>query len=65
VGIKLALEYLHAAWEIGVAIPQWFSLTLIGVIFTIAFIYAWMQGPAPSHDPLAEQVEQVLAEEPK
>src|SRR6187397_314107 len=37
VGIKLGLEYLHAAWDIGFAIPQWFSLLLIGVIFTIAF----------------------------
>ena len=29
VGLKLGLEYLHAAWDIGFAIPQWFSLTLI------------------------------------
>jgi YkoY family integral membrane protein len=65
VGIKLALEYLHAAWEIGVAIPQWLSLVLIVVIFTVAFIYARVQGPAPVTDPLREQAEQVLADEPK
>ena len=65
VGLKLALEYLHAAWEIGYAIPQWFSLTLIGVIFGVAFVYARMQGPAPVKDSLTEQVEQVLADESK
>jgi YkoY family integral membrane protein len=63
VGLKLGLEYLHAAWDIGFAIPQWFSLTLIVVIFTIAFVYARMHGPAPAADPLADDVEQVLAEE--
>jgi len=65
VGIKLGLEYLHAAWDIGYAIPQWLSLTLIGVIFGIAFVYARMQGPAPAADPLNDQVERVLAEDPK
>jgi len=64
VGLKLGLEYLHAAWDFGFAIPQWFSLTLIVVIFTIAFVYARMQGPVPATDPLTDQVEQVLAEEP-
>jgi len=65
VGLKLGLEYLHAAWDIGFAIPQWFSLTLIVVIFTIAFVYARMHGPAPAADPLADSVEQVLAEGPE
>ena len=65
VGLKLGLEYLHAAWDIGFAIPQWFSLTLIVVIFTIAFVYARMQGPAPASDPLSDRVEQVLADEPE
>jgi len=65
VGLKLGLEYLHAAWDIGFAIPQWFSLTLIVVIFTIAFVYARMHGPAPATDPLADSVEQVLAEGPE
>src|SRR5205085_11097585 len=65
VGLKLGLEYLHAAWEIGVAIPQWLSLVLIGVIFTVAFIYARMQGPAPITDPLTDPAERVLAEDPE
>jgi YkoY family integral membrane protein len=65
VGLKLGLEYLHAAWDLGVEIPQWFSLSLIGVIFTIAFIYARMQGPTPITDPLTDEAEHALAEEPE
>jgi YkoY family integral membrane protein len=65
VGLKLGLEYLHAAWDWGIEIPQWLSLSLIVVIFTIAFIYARMQGPASATDPLTEKAEQVLAEEPE
>ncbi len=63
VGLKLGLEYLHAAWNIGFAIPQWFSLSLIGVIFTIAFFYARMQGPVEVADPLTGQVEGELVSE--
>ena len=66
VGLKLGLEYLHAAWNIGFAIPQWLSFGLIGIIFTIAFIYARLQGPAEARDPLADQAEELMAaEEPK
>jgi YkoY family integral membrane protein len=46
VGIKLGIEYLHDAGYIALEIPRWLSLGLIGVIFTIAFIYARMEGPA-------------------
>lgn len=45
VGIKLCIEYLHQAHEIGFEIPQWLSLGLIVVIFGVAFIYARMKGP--------------------
>ena len=65
VGLKLGEEYLHAAWHIGPEIPQVFSISLIVAIFTIAFIYAKMQGPVETADPLQERVEQVLAEEQK
>jgi YkoY family integral membrane protein len=65
VGLKLGLEYLHTAWGIGVEVPQWFSLVLIVVIFTIAFVYARRHGPAPVSDPLMDQAEQFLADEPK
>jgi len=40
-------------------IPQWFSLSLIAVIFTAAFVYAKMQGPADV-TPLGEVAEQAL-----
>ena len=61
VGLKLALEYLHAAWHVGVEIPQWLSLILIGIIFTIAFVYARMQGPREATGPLADEAELLMA----
>lgn len=45
VGIKLCVEYLHAAHYVGVEIPQWLSLGLIVLIFCGAFIYARIRGP--------------------
>ena len=63
VGAKLGLEYAHAAGFIGLEIPQWLSLGLIVVIFTIALIYARMEGPAEVVDPLAEKAEEILTEE--
>ena len=65
VGLKLGEEYLHTAWHVGPEIPQVFSISLIVAIFTIAFVYAKMQGPVETADPLQERVEQVLAEEQK
>jgi len=47
VGIKLLLEYAHSAGYVHFAIPKWFSLGLVAVIFAIAFVYARMQGPMP------------------
>jgi predicted tellurium resistance membrane protein TerC len=40
VGIKLLLEYLHAAGLVAFEIPKWLSLGLIAVIFALAFLYA-------------------------
>jgi YkoY family integral membrane protein len=62
IGIKLGLEYLHDAHYIAFEIPRWISLTVVGVIFLIAFIYARLQGPAPAEDvdPLTEQAEAML-----
>ena len=59
VGAKLAVEYLHDAHYIAFEIPRWLSLGLIVVIFTIAFIYARMQGPAAAEatDPMADAEE--------
>jgi YkoY family integral membrane protein len=60
VGAKLGLEYLHAAEYVDLEIPQWLSIALIVVIFTIAFIYARIQGPAETVHPLTEQAEEIL-----
>jgi YkoY family integral membrane protein len=40
VGVKLVLEYLHAAHVIDYEIPKWLSLGLIVVIFGLSFVYA-------------------------
>jgi len=40
VGIKLIAEYLHTAGYTHIAIPQWLSLGLIGLIFVASFLYA-------------------------
>ena len=64
VGIKLLLEYLHAAGYVPFAIPKALSLGLVVVIFVIAFIYARMQGPQEV-DPLAEKAEDLLDVEDK
>lgn len=62
VGVKLLLEYLHVSGYVHFAIPKWFSLGLVGVIFLIAFIYARMQGPVPE-DPQTEEAGDLLAAE--
>jgi YkoY family integral membrane protein len=59
VGFKLCWEYLEEVEVVHLAIPQWFSLGLIAVIFTAAFIYAKMQGPVEV-TPLGEVAEQAL-----
>ena len=61
VGLKLGMEYLFDAGYIELEIPRWLSLSLIVVIFCIAFVYARMQGAAPEVDPLTEQAEVMLA----
>jgi YkoY family integral membrane protein len=66
IGLKLALDYAHVAHQIGVEIPQWFSLLLIFVIFTAAFVNARMQGPVPvdtTPDTLKEKAEELIGEE--
>ena len=60
VGIKLVLEYLHAAGYVGFEIPRWFSLGLILVIFTIAFVYARLEGPVETVDRLTGKAEEML-----
>lgn len=66
IGVKLCLDYLHAAEYVAFEISHWFSLALIIVIFAVAFIYARMQGPVEVHDEadtLREKAEDLIAEE--
>jgi len=58
VGIKLCIEYLHAAHYVGFEIPQWLSLGLIVVIFAVAFVYAKMQGPVPDEELASDDVDE-------
>ena len=64
VGIKLLLEFLHAAGYVAFEIPTWFSLGLVVVIFAAAFAYARMTGPAAA-GPVAEEAREILDEEKK
>jgi YkoY family integral membrane protein len=61
VGIKLVLEYLHAAGFVHFEVPRWLSLGLIVVIFAAALLWARMEGPA-SADPMAEHAEEILGD---
>ncbi|MBI3050686.1 MAG: hypothetical protein HYY76_20540 [Acidobacteria bacterium] len=66
IGLKLGLDYAHQAHEIGVEVPQWFSLLLIFVIFIASFVNARMQGPVVVHreaDTLKAKAEDLVAEE--
>jgi YkoY family integral membrane protein len=65
VGVKLCLEYLHDTHIIGLEIPRWLSLGLVGVIFVVALIYAKMQGAVEVDDPLTEECESILAGDEK
>ena len=60
VGIKLLIEYLHAADYIHFEIPKWLSLGLIAVIFTGALVWARLKGPASTE--AAEHAKGVLAD---
>jgi YkoY family integral membrane protein len=62
VGIKLLLEFLHAAGYVHFQIPKIISLGLVVVIFVISFIWAKMEGPVEP-PPLAETAEDLLAVE--
>src|SRR5687767_14735084 len=61
VGVKLVLEYLHAAGYIHWEVPKTISLGLIVVIFVAAFIMAKREGPVEA-DALDEKAEKILAE---
>jgi predicted tellurium resistance membrane protein TerC len=50
IGFKLLLEYLHALGIVHFEINKWFSFALIGVIFTVAYLYARSKGPVEDHE---------------
>ena len=62
VGVKLVLEYLHAAGYVHWEIPRWISLGLIVVIFAIAALWARLEGPSEP-DPVAGKAEEFLTDE--
>ena len=57
-----AVQYGQPFELVPFEIPQWLSLSLIVVIFSIAFVYARAQGPVADVDTLSEQVESVLSD---
>ena len=63
VGVKLLVEYLHAAEYIHFEIPKWLSLGLIVVIFAVALVWARIQGPVNTE--AAEHAKDVLADSDK
>lgn len=62
VGVKLVIEYLHAAGYIHWEIPRALSLGLIVVIFVIAAIRARMEGPSEP-DAIGEKAEAILVDD--
>jgi YkoY family integral membrane protein len=47
VGIKLLIEYFHSIDVIAFEVPRWLSLSLIVLIFAIAFAFARRHGAVP------------------
>ena len=45
IGVKLLIEYLNVLGLVHFEINKWLSFALIGVIFTIAYLYARSKGP--------------------
>ena len=68
IGVKLCLDWLHAAHYTTFEVPHWFSLVLIIVIFAAAIIHARKTGPKEvdaTPDSLKEKAEALIAEESK
>ena len=59
VGLKLCWEYFHDAGYVHLEIPQWFSLTVIVLIFAAAYAYARAQGPVET-SAAGEDAEHIL-----
>jgi predicted tellurium resistance membrane protein TerC len=62
VGVKLLVEYLHAAGYIHFAINRWVSFGLILLIFGIAFFYARKKGPVPDEETVTDEAAELFKE---
>ena len=62
VGVKLILEYLHAAGYIEFEMPRSLALGVIVVIFAVSVVSAWRAG-AVAIDPFTQETEKILVEE--
>jgi YkoY family integral membrane protein len=60
VGIKLFMEYLHAAGQIDFEVNKWLSFGLIAVIFTVAYLVARRKGPVEDDEATADEAEELL-----
>jgi len=60
VGIKLVLEFLHAAGYTHFEVPRLLSLGLIVAIFAVALVWARIEGPVKA-DPVAEEAKGILS----
>ena len=62
VGIKLLIEYLHAAHYIAFEINKWWSFGFILAIFAIAFYYARKKGPVPDEETVTDEAAELFKE---
>ena len=62
VGIKLLLEFLNAAGYVHFEIDRWLSLTMIVVIFTVAYLRARRKGPVEDEDAMADEASVLLTD---
>jgi YkoY family integral membrane protein len=66
VGVKLALEYLHAAGYVEFEVPRSISLGIIAVIFVAAYLYARAKGPVEhARDRVEEKATELLSDDPQ
>jgi YkoY family integral membrane protein len=60
VGIKLLIEYLHAAGYIHFEVNKWVSFGMIAVIFLVSYIYARAQGPQPDEEAITDEAAELF-----
>lgn len=63
VGIKLLIEYLHAAGYVSFEVNKWLSLSLIAIIFAVAYFHARRKGPAPDEPDAPDEASSLFSDE--